>query len=686
MPFLQRFKPRVFVAMPFGKREVEPATAERPAVEVNFDDVYTTLLKPALEAAGCTAFRADEEEGAGDIRTDMFFELATADFVLADISNTNPNVFYELGIRQGMAERGVIMVYDRQTKRPFDIAPDRTFAYKGTLFRPPAPADLAAQLEKEVATLATKIAGAIAADPQGQSSPLYKEMTGLRPPDVRAIKGGRARYFDAVVEGIANRVLVAKKQGRAGDILTLAEEAPNAIYRSKLLYQAARSLIDLRRFDLAEELLREVITLDPANADARSFLGLVLNRIGRPAEAEVYVQQLVESAQGHADANGALARVYKDQWRLKWEGVATVEDRRKRAHGNREIAQRALRRYAGIFLKDARSYYNGINVVALGKLLAHLGTSAEEIIPPPDELVPLIKVVARHAQEVNQTPGNESARDEYVWATATLAELHLLAGREAEATEAYRQASTTPGVSPFAIESMLDQVKMYEALAFEPATVAAVTATLKSALAPQAGQGETSGKVIFCSGHMIDADDRKTPRFPRDREKAVAAWIRQELERWNTGPNDIGICGGARGTDLLFAEACLERKTPVELYLPLEEGRFLKSSVHLPRSDWGARYFAVRDNPLTTYRFQPAELGEPAAKADPYGRNNRWMLNTAWVRAQDRNKLRVLLVWDGKSTGDGPGGTSHAAEIARELAGDWQTVDPLTLAALAAKG
>src|ERR1051325_1265049 len=126
---------RVFVVMPFGTREVQPAVTDRapapPAIKVDFDKIYTELLAPALEQAGCEPFRADREPGAGDIRTDMFFELVTADFVLADISILNPNVFYELGVRHGVAPRGVLMVHSGLNRRPFDVAPDRTFDYNG---------------------------------------------------------------------------------------------------------------------------------------------------------------------------------------------------------------------------------------------------------------------------------------------------------------------------------------------------------------------------------------------------------------------------------------------------------------------------------------------------------------------------------------------------------------------------
>ncbi len=93
------------------------------------------LFRPALEAAGLQPFRADDEESAGDILKDMFAELVTADFVLADISILNANVFYELGIRHTVGPRGVICLHAGWADRPFDVAPQRTFKYDGQLFR-----------------------------------------------------------------------------------------------------------------------------------------------------------------------------------------------------------------------------------------------------------------------------------------------------------------------------------------------------------------------------------------------------------------------------------------------------------------------------------------------------------------------------------------------------------------------
>jgi len=135
-------KQRAFVVMPFGKEvaiswigKSNGAASQRQPIMVNFDRVYDELLKPALEKAGCEAVRADSEIGAGDIRTDMFFELVTADVVVADLSIYNPNVYYELGVRDAVCQRGVFIVQGGwPTPRPFDVAQDRSFNYNGKLF------------------------------------------------------------------------------------------------------------------------------------------------------------------------------------------------------------------------------------------------------------------------------------------------------------------------------------------------------------------------------------------------------------------------------------------------------------------------------------------------------------------------------------------------------------------------
>src|SRR5580693_8963494 len=84
-------------------------------------------------------------------------------------------------------------------------------------------------------------------------------------------------------------------------------------------------------------------------------------------------------------------------------------------------------------------------------------------------------------------------------------------------------------------------------------------------------------KVALFSGHMIDAPGRAKPRFPPDKEPIAAAAIAAALADFGIGTDDLGICGGACGADLLFAEAALARGARLEIYIPFEEATFLSN-------------------------------------------------------------------------------------------------------------
>src|SRR5215204_2901388 len=99
------------------------------------------------------------------------------------------------------------------------------------------------------------------------------------------------------------------------------------------------------------------------------------------------------------------------------------------------------------------------------------------------------------------------------------------------------------------------------------------------------GPGGRPHVVVF-SGHLTDAPDRPRPRFPQDLETAARRGIADALDRWGIGPNDIGVCGGARGGDILFAELCVERDARVLLCVALPPERFLETSVRAEGTDW----------------------------------------------------------------------------------------------------
>jgi len=675
--------------MPFGLKEAQAATpaAEglpaKEAINIDFDDVYELLIAPALKNARCLPFRADQEPGAGDIRTDMYFELVTADVVLADISVLNPNVFYELGVRHGVAPRGVFMIHGGWTRRPFDVAPDRTFDYNGKLFltKPEGRDDAWRQrMDAEAVNLGTALRSALAIDEQTYGSPVYKELVGLKPADWSNIQTARAKYFGEVFADWKSRVEVAKLNGRPGDILTLADDAPTRFHRSKLLWEAADALFSMQRFDVAKSVLEDLLAVDPKNQKAQTEMGMVLGRLGKINEAKVHMLGVARDYAGDPEAQGSLGRVYKDLWRLEWKDLETLEDRQSQAVASSGFIVSAIRSYDEA-ARQHLNYYNGINVVTFVKLLEHLKnvTGDEPVdsgIKDIDELASVVRFAARNALSC---AGLDAGQDG-VWAAATLGELELVMDNADKARILYRDAANAPGTTYFNVISMLEQICLFESLGFRAEGVAAVKKVLelrRNILEKKIGGLKKSEprykKVVIASGHMIDEPDRVQQglgeRFPPTKEGVVRDCIANQLERWAIGAGDLAICGAARGGDLLFAELCSERGAEVWLYLALPEADFLEASVRLPNSNWEERYFNLRDRQGVQVFLQSDRLKSPPKDASVFTRNNLWMLNTARVEANDPKNLYALVVWDEKPTGDGPGGTSDFAARVKKLGG-----------------
>ena len=70
--------------------------------------------------------------------------------------------------------------------------------------------------------------------------------------------------------------------------------------------------------------------------------------------------------------------------------------------------------------------------------------------------------------------------------------------------------------------------------------------------------------VFLFSGHMVDAPDRPTPRFPAEKELIAAQRIAEALDHLSAGPEDLAFTQGACGGDLLFTEACQQRGVKVQ--------------------------------------------------------------------------------------------------------------------------
>jgi hypothetical protein len=98
----------------------------------HFNRVYEHLIKPACINAGFSPIRADEEVKTNIIVVDIIRKILDSEMVLCDLSAKNPNVLYELGLRQAFNKK-VILIKDNKTNRIFDIQGLRTIDYDENL-------------------------------------------------------------------------------------------------------------------------------------------------------------------------------------------------------------------------------------------------------------------------------------------------------------------------------------------------------------------------------------------------------------------------------------------------------------------------------------------------------------------------------------------------------------------------
>lgn len=183
-------------------------------------------------------------------------------------------------------------------------------------------------------------------------------------------------------------------------------------------------------------------------------------------------------------------------------------------------------------------------------------------------------------------------------------------------------------------------------------------------------------QVFLFSGHMIDRADRLQPRFPADKEPLAAAAIGEQLDALQAEADDLAICSGACGGDLLFAESCLQRGLRLEVYLPLAVAEFLETSVNFAGAHWRERFFAVTQASRARLFIMPDELGSTPTGTDHFARANLWMLYTA--QAWGADKTRFICLWDGQA-GDGPGGTKHLVDAVQQRAGQVYLLDTTRL-------
>jgi hypothetical protein len=102
-----------FVMMPFSEQ---------------YDRIYREFIVPAVADAGLTAVRADEIANPGFIMEQIRVAIQQSRLCIADVSDHNANVLYELGFAHA-ANKPVVVIANEIGQLPFDIAAVRVIRY-----------------------------------------------------------------------------------------------------------------------------------------------------------------------------------------------------------------------------------------------------------------------------------------------------------------------------------------------------------------------------------------------------------------------------------------------------------------------------------------------------------------------------------------------------------------------------
>jgi tetratricopeptide (TPR) repeat protein len=414
-----------FVVMGFGKK-----TDFETGRVLDLDMSYRNMIKPAVEAAGLRCVRADEIVHSGLIDVPMYEQLLNADVVVADLSTSNKNAFYELGVRHALRPFTTVVISEDGIKTfPFDVnhVAVRQYHHLGD--------DIGFGEAMRFRQLLTDAIVAIRKkDPREKDSPVYTFLNQLNPPALAAT-------VQAAVQAAAREI-----GAKAG---SEPESAPKANDQThSLLMQQVDDAQNRSDFVTAKTLLAVIRGMMKAQAPNRpedpyiiQRLALLTYKSGLPTEvgaleeARDLLVALDPTTSNDTETLGLWGSVHKRLWTLQ-QGMGLLDE--------------AIRAYErGFYLRN--DYYNGINLAYLLNGRAAEGADPAEAIADFVQARRVRKEVLAICEqwlENNPIPDAQSAGPEAVkqaqnnryWVLATVGEAYLGLGEELEGQEQLAKA------------------------------------------------------------------------------------------------------------------------------------------------------------------------------------------------------------------------------------------------------
>jgi tetratricopeptide (TPR) repeat protein len=374
-----------FVDMPFGQKP-----DLKSGVVVDFDQIYNEAIKPAIEASGLEALRGDEERTGGIIHGAMFARLLLAEFVVADLTLANPNVFYELGIRHAAKPFTTVPIFANVSALPFDVALVRAVGYqlkKGKLTKAAAQ-KLKSQLSKR---LSDAISGATTHDsplfqliPKFPGIDLPEEVTETFKDRIRQAEEFREMLSSARAQPLREeREALFKIRRELGDLKTV---------QRSVLIELMSSFRDAEAFEELVELYNSFPVSVKEYIIVKQQFALALNRRNQSDDREKALRildEVLENRGPDSETLGIKGRIHKD---IYTEAVRAGSITAAAALDD------AINAYTKGFEADPRDYYPGVNAI---NLLIQKGDT--EALKKVERLLPLVNFAVERRSGASST-------------------------------------------------------------------------------------------------------------------------------------------------------------------------------------------------------------------------------------------------------------------------------------------
>lgn len=144
-----------FVIMPFASTQ--------SCNQIEWTEIFKNMIKPAVEDSGYPYICKRSEALMGNIIENILDELNRADIVIGDLTDRNPNVYYELGVRHALRD-STILIAQKLDDIPFDLRSHAIQIYDWKTL------DGRKEFKKRIA----EIIGIIEQEPKNSISPVRK--------------------------------------------------------------------------------------------------------------------------------------------------------------------------------------------------------------------------------------------------------------------------------------------------------------------------------------------------------------------------------------------------------------------------------------------------------------------------------------------------------------------------------